>query len=86
MVAWKEAALRFEMRNVQPLVFFALFSVFEEMWMVCGGSAGAVVPQSGQRYDMVKRSNEGTYFSTFGDVACWREKRCLHFPDKIAFG
>ena len=55
-VALKEAALGFEMRDVQLLVLLALVSVFERMWMVYGGFAGAVVPQSGQHYDMVREA------------------------------
>ena len=44
MVARKEAALGFKMRDVQLLVLLALVSVSEGMWMVCGGFAGAVMP------------------------------------------
>ena len=50
MVAWKEAALEFEKRNVQ-LLHLAFVSVFEKTWTVCGGFAGAVLPQSDQRND-----------------------------------
>lgn len=39
------------MRGVQLLVL-ALVSVFET-WMICGRVVGAVVPQSGQRYEMI---------------------------------
>ena len=53
MVARKEAALGFEMRNFVTLVHLALVSVFEMMWMAFGGFAGAVVPQS---YDMVREA------------------------------
>lgn len=56
MDARKEAALGFEMRDVQLLVLLALVSVSERMWMVCGGFAGAVVPQRGQRYEMVREA------------------------------
>lgn len=83
MVAREEAALDFQKRDVQ-LLHLALVSVFDWTWTVCGGFVGTVLPQSGQRKDVVR--SENTYFSTLRGVACWRGERCLHFLDMIAFG
>lgn len=44
------------MRDIQILVLFALVSVFERIWMVYGRFAGVVVPQRGQRYDVVREA------------------------------
>ncbi len=74
MVAWEEAALGFEMRDVQRLVLLALVSVFERMWMVCGGFAGAVVPQSGQRYDMVREAMRAHTFLPSGMLLAGGER------------
>lgn len=54
--AWKETALGFEMSDVQLPVLLALASVFERTQVVCGVFASAVVPQSGQRYNMVREA------------------------------
>ena len=56
MVAWKEAVLAVEKRDARLLVPLALVSVFERTWIVCGGFADAVVPQSGQRYERVREA------------------------------
>ena len=64
-VASKEAALGFE-KDVQLLVLLALVSVFEWMWMVGGGFAGAVVSQSGQRYDMIREAMRARTFLLSG--------------------
>ena len=45
----------FEMRSIVLLVL-ALVSVFERTWMVWRVLAGAVVPQSGQHFDMVREA------------------------------
>jgi hypothetical protein len=79
------AALGFEMRDVQLLVLLAFVFVFGWAWMVCGGFAGAVVPQSGQRYDMVREAMRAHTFLPPGMSLAGGE-RCLHFLDMIAFG
>lgn len=54
-VASKEAGLGLEGRNVQLL---ALVYVSDEASRVYGGPVGAVVPRSGQRYDMARGAME----------------------------
>ena len=48
----KATVLGFEKRDVQPLVLLALVSVFEKMRMIYRRLADAVLPQSGQHYDI----------------------------------
>lgn len=56
MVAWREAALGFGKRDAQLLVLLGLVSVFEETSTICGEFEGAVVSQSGQRYDTLREA------------------------------
>ncbi len=44
------------MKRQHGRVLLALVSVFERMRMVCRRLAGAVLPQSGRRYDMVREA------------------------------
>lgn len=64
-MAWKEAALGFEKTDVQ-LLHLALVSVFEKMSTVFGRFADAVVPQSGQRYDMAREATSAHTFLPSG--------------------
>ena len=66
MVAWKKAALGFEMRDAQLLVLLALISVFEKTLGVCVGFAGAVVHQSGQRYNILGEAMSAHTLLPFG--------------------
>ena len=66
MVAWKEAALGFEMRDVWLLVLLALVSVSEKTSTVFGRFADSVVPQSGQRYNIVRKAMSAHTFLPSG--------------------
>ena len=56
VVASKDAALDFEKRDGQLLVLLALVSVFERKETICEGLADSVLPQLGQRYEMVREA------------------------------
>jgi len=74
VVSSKKAVLGFEKRDVQLLVLLALVSVFEKTSTVCGGFAGAVVPQSGQRYDMVREAMKAHTFLPSGMLLAGEER------------
>ena len=54
----------------------------DALWRVCEHCVASV--RSALRHG--KRSNEGTYYSAFENVACGRGERALHFLGMIAFG
>lgn len=68
VVASKEAGLGLEESDVRRLALLALVSVFERTWTGCGGFAGAVMPGSGQRYDMIRGAMKAHTFLPLGTL------------------
>ena len=75
----KEAGLGFEEKDIQLLVPLAFVSVFERTWIVCGGFAGAVAPQSGQRYNMVREAMQVYIFLLSGILFAGEERGACAF-------
>ena len=70
----KEVVPEFEKKRDVQLVLLVLVSVFERIWMVYGRVAGAVVPRTGQRYDMVREAVRAHTFLPSGMLLAGGER------------